>query len=154
MSSRPGPWLQLAAVTGVVGALLAVVSGALGLGHEYVSALAVPPLAAVFVAAWSTYRQLLVPATLALSLFGAAAALTGSGLHVALAYCALAAAAVSAPTLSADGLPFIVSFKMHASLFAPSDQSTFSPSGDQKLANGVAHSYTPTVVYVGVNEPV
>jgi protoheme IX farnesyltransferase len=96
VSSRPGPWLQLAALAGVGGALLAVVSGTLGLGHEYVSALAVPPLAAVLVAAWSTYRRLLAPAALALAFFGAAAALTGSALHVALASCALAAAAVSA----------------------------------------------------------
>ena len=43
MRSRPGPWLQLAALAGAAGALLAVVSGTLGLGHEYVSALAVPP---------------------------------------------------------------------------------------------------------------
>jgi protoheme IX farnesyltransferase len=79
-----------------MGAVLAVVSGTLGLGHEYVSALAVPPLAAVFTAAWMVYRQLLVPAGLALVLFGAAAALTGRGVHAALAAAALAAAAVSA----------------------------------------------------------
>jgi protoheme IX farnesyltransferase len=94
--SRPGPWLQLAALAGVAGGLLAVVSGTLGLGHEYVSALAAPPLAAVFVAAWSVHRQLLVPSGLALAFFGAAAALPRSPLHVALASCALAAAAVSA----------------------------------------------------------
>ena len=52
VSSRPGPWLQLAALLGAFGALLAVVSGTFGLGHEYVSALAAPPLAAVVVAAW------------------------------------------------------------------------------------------------------
>jgi protoheme IX farnesyltransferase len=96
VSSRPGPWLQLAALAGVLGALLAVVSGTLGLGHEYVSALAVPPLVAVLVAAWTVHRQLLVPAGASLVLFGAAAALTGQGVHIALASCTLAAATVLA----------------------------------------------------------
>jgi protoheme IX farnesyltransferase len=98
VSSRPvpGPWLRLAALGGAGGALLAVVSGALGLGHEYVSALAVPPLAAVVVAAWWTHRRLLFPSSLALVLFGAAAAVTAGGLHAAVASAALAAAAVSA----------------------------------------------------------
>ncbi|MGI9112453.1 MAG: heme o synthase [Gaiellaceae bacterium] len=93
---RPGPWLQLAALLGVAGALLAVVSGTLGLGHEYVSALAAPPLVAVAVAAWVVHRQLLVPALGALILFGAAAAVTLPGLHVALAALGVGAALVSA----------------------------------------------------------
>jgi len=94
--SRPGPWLQLAALVGVAGTLLAVVSGTLGLGHEYVSALAGPPLAAVVVAAWVAHRHLLAPALVALALFGLAAAVTLPGLHVALASLSLAAALVSA----------------------------------------------------------
>ena len=65
-------------------------------GTTLVSALAVPPLAAVVVAAWWAHRRLLVPSLLALGLFGAAAAVTANGLHVALASAALAAAAVSA----------------------------------------------------------
>ncbi len=76
--------------------MLAVASGAAGIGHEVVSALAVPPLAAVVVAAWWAHRRLLVPSLAALVLFGAAAALTSNGLHVVLASAALAAAAVSA----------------------------------------------------------
>ena len=96
MSSRPGFWLQLAALAGVAGTILAVVSGTVGVGHELVSALAVPPLAAVAVAAWWAHRRLLTPSLLALALFGAAAAVTADGLHVALASGALAAAAVSA----------------------------------------------------------
>jgi len=94
--SNSGPWLQLAALVGVAGTLLAVVSGTLGLGHEYVSALAAPPLAAVAVAAWITHRRLLVPASAALILFGLAAAVTLPGVHVALASLAFAAAALSA----------------------------------------------------------
>jgi protoheme IX farnesyltransferase len=94
--SRPGPWLQLAALAGVAGTLLAVVSGTLGYGHEEISALVVPPLAAVAIAGWAAHRQLLWPALVALALFGAAAAVTANGLHVALASGALAASAVTA----------------------------------------------------------
>ncbi len=96
MRSRPGLWLQLAALVGVAGTLLAVVSGTVGFGHEEISALAVPPLAAVAIAGWSAHRQLLLPSLLALALFGAAAAVTADGLHVALASGALAAAVFAA----------------------------------------------------------
>jgi heme o synthase len=96
VSSRPGIWLQLAALGAAAGTVLAVVSGAVGVGHDIVSAVAVPPLAAVVVAAWWAHRRLLVPSLLALGLFGAAAAMTTNGLHVVLASAALAAAAVSA----------------------------------------------------------
>ena len=96
MSFRPGIWLQLAALAGVAGTALAVASGTVGVGHDVASAVAVPPLAAVAVAAWWAHRRLLGPSLLALALFGAAAALTADGLHVALASAALAAAAVSA----------------------------------------------------------
>jgi heme o synthase len=96
VNSRPGFWLQLAALGGAAGTVLAVVSGAAGIGHDVVSALAVPPLAAVVVAAWWAHRRLLAPSLLALGLFGAAAVLTANGLHVVLASAALASAAVSA----------------------------------------------------------
>ena len=96
MPSRPGPWLRLTALAGAAGTLLAVVSGSVGVGHDRVSALAVPPLAAVVVAAWWAHRRLLAPSLSALALFGAAAAVTSvNALHVALASAALAAAAVS-----------------------------------------------------------
>ena len=96
MRCRPGFWLQAAALGGVAGTVLAVASGAAGVGHDVVSSLAVPPLAAVVVAAWWAHRRLLPPSLLALGLFGAAAALTATGIHVVLASAALAAAAVSA----------------------------------------------------------
>ena len=95
-SASPGPWLQLAALAGVAGTLLAVVSGTIGFGHQGISVLAVPPLAALVVAAWAAHRRLLWPSLLALALFGAAAAVTADGLHVALASGSLAAALVSA----------------------------------------------------------
>ena len=96
MRSRPGPWLQLAALAAVAGTLLAVVSGTAGFGHEEISALAVPPLVAVAVAGWTAHRRLLWPSLVALALFGAAAAVTGDVLHVLLASGALAATAYAA----------------------------------------------------------
>ena len=84
MRCKPGPWLQLAALLGVAGTVFAVVSGTVGAEHELISALALPPLAAVAVAAFWTHRQLRSPALLAVLLFGVAAAVTAPGLHVAL----------------------------------------------------------------------
>jgi heme o synthase len=95
-NSRPGFWLQVAALAGVAATVLAVVSGTIGVGHDAVSALAVPPLAAVAVAASWVHRRLLAPSLLALVFFGAAAAVTADALHAAFASAALAAAAVSA----------------------------------------------------------
>jgi heme o synthase len=105
-SASPGFWLQLAALGGVAGTLVAVVSGTLGVGHDLASALAVPPLAAVVVAAWWTHRRLLVPSLVALAFFGAAAAVTADGVHVGLASAALAAATVSAAlTFRGESVP-------------------------------------------------
>jgi protoheme IX farnesyltransferase len=95
---RPGPWLRLTALGAAGAALLAVVSGTLELGtaHELLSALAVPPLVAVAVAAKLEHRRLLAPALTAVALFAAAALVTARGLHVALAALACAAAALLA----------------------------------------------------------
>jgi protoheme IX farnesyltransferase len=79
----------------VAATLLAVVSGAIGAGHEQISALAVPPLAALAIASWA-HRRLLWPSLLALACFGAAAAVTADGFHVVLASGALAASVVAA----------------------------------------------------------
>ena len=96
MSASAGPWLRLTALTAVAGALLTVVSGTLGIEHSYLSAVAVPPLAALAVAALWTHPRLLVPSVAALALVAAAAALTAEPLHVVLAAGALAAAALAA----------------------------------------------------------
>jgi heme o synthase len=93
---RPGPWLRLTAFAAALATLLAVVSGAFALGaaHELVSALALPPLVALAVAARLEHPRLLVPALAALILFGAAALATAPGLHVALAALACSASLV------------------------------------------------------------
>jgi heme o synthase len=88
-----GPWLRLSALVAAGGTLLAVVSGAEGLGtaHRLLAALVAPPLAALVVSAWYAHRRL-VPATLAAAaLFAAAAAVPGPHAHSGLAAFALAA---------------------------------------------------------------
>ena len=77
----PGPWLRLTAIGAAAAVLVAVVSGAAGLGtaHQMLAALALPPLVAVAVAALLEYRRLVVPAFVSLGLFGLAALLTAPG---------------------------------------------------------------------------
>ena len=92
-SVSPGPWLRLCALVASAGTIVAVVSGAAGLGatHRLLAALVAPPLAALLAAAWLVHRKL-VPAVLgAAALFTAAAAVRGNGAHAALAGAALAA---------------------------------------------------------------
>jgi protoheme IX farnesyltransferase len=90
------PWLRLCALAASAATLLAVVSGAASLGaaHQLLSALALPPLVAVAIAAWLGHRQLVVPSLVAIGLFGAAALLTAPGLHLAVAAAAFAATLV------------------------------------------------------------
>jgi heme o synthase len=96
MLSSPSPWLRLTALGASAATLLAVVSGAASLGaaHQLLSALALPPLAAIAVAAWLEHRRLLVPALVAIALFGTAALVTVHGLHLAVAAAAFAATLV------------------------------------------------------------
>ena len=67
-----------------------------GFPHEALSALAVPPLAAIVLAAWFAHRRLLVPSLVALLVFGVAALVTGEVSHVVLACVAFAATLVLA----------------------------------------------------------
>src|SRR5262245_23325416 len=95
-SVAPGPWLRLTALAAAAGSLVAVVSGTIGGDiHRAASALAVPPLVALMVAAWVAHRRLLPSAITALALFGAAALFTLAGVHVALAAGAFAACLVA-----------------------------------------------------------
>ncbi|MFL5848411.1 MAG: hypothetical protein ACJ76R_05690, partial [Solirubrobacteraceae bacterium] len=88
-------WLRLTAAGAVAGTGLAVVSGAAGwdTAHRLLAALALPPLAALAVAAWISRRSLLPASLVALVAFGFAAALTAPGIHLAVAALAFAAAA-------------------------------------------------------------
>jgi protoheme IX farnesyltransferase len=93
----PGPWLRLTALAAAVATLVAVVSGALDLGtaHELLSAFALPPLLALVVAGWVTYRSVLPFAAAAFVLFGGAALVVAPWPHVALAGLALVGSLVA-----------------------------------------------------------
>ena len=95
-SAAPGPWLRFGAFAGAAATLVAVVSGTFGPGatHSLLSALALPPLLAVALTAWFSYRRLLPASIAALALFAVAAAVTVPGVHIALAGLALAASLV------------------------------------------------------------
>jgi heme o synthase len=105
-SAPPGPWLRLTALAAASATLLAVVSGAAGLGaaHRVLAALAVPPLVAVVAAAWLAHRRVLPAATAALALFGVATVITVHAAHVAAAALAFAAASVSAAATFRGGV--------------------------------------------------
>jgi protoheme IX farnesyltransferase len=94
----PGPWLRLCALAGAAGTLLAVVSGAAGLDvvHRLLTALALPPLAALVAAAWVAHRRLLPASATALVLFGLAAAVTSTAPHLVFGAAAFAATLVAA----------------------------------------------------------
>jgi protoheme IX farnesyltransferase len=94
----PGPLLRLTALGAVAALVLAVSSGTLGGGpaHSVLSAIALPPLAALALAGWLSYRRLLGPALVSVGLFGAAALVTADAPHVVLASLALASTCVVA----------------------------------------------------------
>jgi protoheme IX farnesyltransferase len=94
--SAPSPWLRLTALGASAATLVAVISGAASLGaaHQLLSALALPPLVAVLVAAWLGHRRLVVPALVSIALFGVAAVITVDGWHLAAAAVAFASTLV------------------------------------------------------------
>jgi protoheme IX farnesyltransferase len=96
-SVAPGAWLRLTALAASAATLLAVVSGALALGtaHRMLSALALPPLAALATAAALRHRRLLPAVGGAIALFGTAALATQAGVHLAAAALAFAATLVA-----------------------------------------------------------
>jgi protoheme IX farnesyltransferase len=94
----PGLWLRLTALAGAAAVLAAVISGVveLGTGHHVLSALALPPLLAVLLAARLAHGAVFPFAATAFVLFGAASFVVAPGVHLALSALAFAAALVSA----------------------------------------------------------
>jgi heme o synthase len=92
----PSPWIRLTALAASAATLTAVISGAASLdaAHQLLSALALPPLAAIAVAAWLEHRRLVPAALAAIALFGVAAVVTAPGFHLAAAAAAFAATLV------------------------------------------------------------
>jgi len=93
VTASAGPWARFLAAAAVAGTGLAVVSGAAGwhTAHRLLAALALPPLVGLLVVAWVSARRLLPAAIAAIVLFGLAALLTGSTVHLVAAALAFAA---------------------------------------------------------------
>jgi heme o synthase len=119
--SAPSPWLRLAAVGASAATLVAVISGAASLGtaHQLLSALALPPLVAVLVAAWLGHRRLIAPTLTALALFGVAALLTSPALHLATAALACSAAFVLTALVFRGGTAPIGNWRDYVTLTKP-----------------------------------
>jgi protoheme IX farnesyltransferase len=151
----PGPWLRLTALAGAGATLLAVVSGAAGLGaeHRILAALALPPLVALVVAAWLAHRRLLPAALAALVLFGAAAVLTSDVVHVTAAALSFAAAVVATAATFRGGSPARASVRDYLTLTKPRIMSLLLLTGLCGMlvgAHGVPPAWLIAVTMVGL----
>ena len=54
-----GPWMRLCGLTATAAAVATVASGSLGVAHRALAVIAIPPLVALVVAAWTAHRDLL-----------------------------------------------------------------------------------------------
>jgi heme o synthase len=117
----PSPWLRLSALVASAATLVAVISGAASLGaaHELLSALALPPLVAVLVAARLGHRRLIAPTLIASALFGVAALVTAPGFHLALAALAFAATATLTGLVHRDRPAHLGSWRDYLTLTKP-----------------------------------
>jgi protoheme IX farnesyltransferase len=115
------PWLRLCAVAASGATLLAVVSGAASLGaaHQLLSALALPPLVAVLIAAVLGHRRLVAPALVSIALFGVAALLTAPGWHLAAAAVAFASTLVLTALVHRTGSEPLGSWRDYVTLTKP-----------------------------------
>jgi protoheme IX farnesyltransferase len=151
----PGPWLRLTALAGAGATLLAVVSGAAGLGaeHRILAALALPPLVALVVAAWLAHRRLLPAALAALVLFGAAAVLTSDVVHVTAAALSFAAALVVTAATFRGESPARASVRDYLTLTKPRIMSLLLLTGLCGMlvgAHGVPPAWLIAVTVVGL----
>jgi protoheme IX farnesyltransferase len=90
-----GPWLRLCGLTATAAAAATVASGSLGVAHRALAVIAIPPLVALVVAAWTAHRELLPWTAAALGSFLVAIGTWWAGaVHVAAAGVALAVIAV------------------------------------------------------------
>ncbi|MEP7335771.1 MAG: heme o synthase, partial [Actinomycetota bacterium] len=92
----PGPWLRLCGLGATAAAAATVASGSLGIAHRALAAIALPPLAALVIAAWRVHPRLL-PWTLAglVSFLVAIGTWWAGAAHVAAAAVALAVLATA-----------------------------------------------------------
>jgi protoheme IX farnesyltransferase len=120
-ASAASPWLRLTALGASAATLVAVVSGAASLGaaHRLLSALALPPLVAILLAAGLVHRRLVVPALVALVLFGVAALLTAPSVHLAAAALAFSATLVLTALVHRGEAPPLGALRDYVTLTKP-----------------------------------
>ena len=95
-----GPWMRLCGLTATAAAVATVASGSLGVAHRALAVIAIPPLVALVVAAWTAHRDLLPWTAAALGSFLVAIGTWWAGaVHVAAAGVALAVIAVATAQL-------------------------------------------------------
>ncbi|MGE5273286.1 MAG: heme o synthase [Verrucomicrobiota bacterium] len=151
----PSPWLRLAAVGASAATLVAVISGAASLGaaHQLLSALALPPLVAVLVAARLGHRRLVVPALVSIGLFGVAALITVEGLHLAAAAAAFASTLVLTALVFRGGTAPVGAWRDYVTLTKPRIMSLLLLTGVCGMfvgAQGVPALGALTVLIVGL----
>jgi heme o synthase len=151
-SAIPGPWLRLTALAAAAATLLAVVSGAAGLGaaHRVLAAVAVPPLLAVVTAAWLAHRRLLPVSAAALGLFGIATVITVHPAHVAAAALAFAAASVSAAATFRGGRAPQASWRDYVTLTKPRIMSLLLLTGLGGMFVGARGAPTAWLIVVTI----
>jgi len=148
--TAPGPWLRLTALAASGATLLAVVSGAAGLGtaHRLLAALALPPLAALVVATWLSHRRLFGVVFLTTGLFGVAALVTMRGAHLALAAIAFAASLVVTALVHRQGVVAFGPWRDYVTLTKPRIMTLLLLTGFCGMVAG-AHGFPRWDVAVG-----
>ena len=96
----PGPWLRLCGLLATAAAAATVASGSLGVVHRALAIVALPPLVALVIAAWTAHRELLPLTAAALGSFLLAIGTWWAGaVHIAAAAVALVVIAVTTARL-------------------------------------------------------
>jgi heme o synthase len=154
-ASVSGPWLRLTAVAASAASLLAVISGASGLGaaHRMLAALAVPPLVALVVAARLAHRRLQPTALAALACFCAAALLTEKVIHVLTAAAAFALALVLTAQVFRSASPARPAWRDYVTLTKPRIMSLLLLTGFCGLvvgARGLPHWWIVVTAMLGL----
>ena len=145
----PGAWTALCALGAAAATGAAAASGTLGVGHQPLVALALPPLAALAVAAWQSQPLLRVPAYSALGLFLAATATWWlTPLHVGLAALAFGAAAFGLVRATLVAHSRSVSWRDYVTLTKPRIMSLLLLTGAAGMF--VGYGGAPPLVDVGV----
>ena len=116
----PGPWLRLCGLLAVGAGAAVVASGSLGIAHRALVLVALPPLVAIVVAAWTSHRRLLPISIAALASFLVAIGTWWAGpAHIVAAALAFAVIAVATAQLFRGGAVTRVDARDYVTLTKP-----------------------------------